>query len=200
LLQTDSVGTVCDGRLDLYKDAYITTVTSTLYGLRVAGQRLMVDRLHAALKSTHAREGGEPSIVFTGTTIENLVLDNFPVQVEFDYELEKYGTEREMVAAYAEGTLRGRIWETAPNAEQKEGVPRVGGYIGCSIVRKITYDNPKANVYGHIIELPGFGVIKIGELLTRQDSKRLTLLRLVLGCPNQARMVAAYVKSNGETL
>jgi hypothetical protein len=205
LVRYDSIRTVVDARFDVYCDAYVTAATSTIIGLSVAGGRLTVGALHAVLRSSHKRGDAQSFIQYEGTSIERMILDNIPVEIEFDREVDSYGTEQRLVEAYAAGKLHDRIWplQHSPDRQGTQGgelVPRLGGYIGCSIVKQIIYRNDKATVNGHIITLPGFGTIKIGEMLIRGESKRLTLLRLILGSPTKARMAAAYVKSNGETL
>ncbi|AXC14699.1 hypothetical protein ACPOL_5451 [Acidisarcina polymorpha] len=50
---------------------------------------------------------------------------------------------------------------------------------------------------GHVIDIPGFGRIYLGELLVHHNSFDLTLLRVELGCPTQGNVAVAHGSANG---
>ena len=49
----------------------------------------------------------------------------------------------------------------------------------------------------HGILIPGFGVVYFGEYLITPTSRRLTMLRIELGCPITGSIVCGYVDANG---
>jgi hypothetical protein len=54
-----------------------------------------------------------------------------------------------------------------------------------------------ANADGHIVEIPGFGRITLGELLVSQSSVQLVALRADLGCSNKGGVSAATSGGSG---
>jgi hypothetical protein len=47
------------------------------------------------------------------------------------------------------------------------------------------------------IAVPGFGIVYLGELLITQGSRRLTMIRVKMGSPEEGEVVAADVGGNG---
>ena len=52
-------------------------------------------------------------------------------------------------------------------------------------------------VFGHVIELPAFGRIFLGEIVASPDIVQLTMLRAELGCAVSGSASAASVNGNG---
>lgn len=82
-------------------------------------------------------------------------------------------------------------------APGKRQIPTVAGYVLCSVVHEVQTDHPKITVDGHVLTLPGFGRIFLGELLVTGVSRRLTLLRAKLGSPVTGDIACAEVENNG---
>jgi hypothetical protein len=57
-----------------------------------------------------------------------------------------------------------------------------GGYLLCSLVNGFDGEEP-TSPSGHIVEIPGFGRIILGELRVSFDSVQLVAIRAELGCP-----------------
>jgi hypothetical protein len=76
------------------------------------------------------------------------------------------------------------------------------GTIYATIVKSIKWadaanPHPNARIDHHLVIVPGFGTIFVGELLITEDSRRLTLLRLELGSDLGGDVACAAVESNG---
>jgi hypothetical protein len=57
-----------------------------------------------------------------------------------------------------------------------------------------------AQSYCHIINVPDFGNIFLGELLVNRFSAQLTMLRVEMGSMAQGDLSAGTVSSNGSTM
>jgi hypothetical protein len=62
-------------------------------------------------------------------------------------------------------------------------LPAVGGQLLCSLVDGVDGKD------GHIVEIPGFGRIFLGELRVSYDSVQLVAIRAELGCPVKGKVV-----------
>jgi hypothetical protein len=204
VLSVENVRTQATGDFKEAERAYTTLTNSVVRGLNVNG-RLTADALEATMTSTHPEDGSEPSIVPLGTSITNLRLDGYPVDVTLDTDLfTKYSTRQSLSRAYASDDgfykrygqrfLKPENYKPAPGKRQ---IPEVNGYIVTSIVSRIVTKHPKAAVSGNVITLNGFGRIFLGELLITAVSRRLTLVRLKLGSPIEGDIACSEVESNG---
>jgi len=72
------------------------------------------------------------------------------------------------------------------------------GMILCSLIQKIQGDCPWVP-FGHVIVIPEFGKVILGELLVDHNSFRLTMIRLELGCPTEASVGACNTGINGSS-
>ena len=53
---------------------------------------------------------------------------------------------------------------------------------------------------GHILHVPDFGNIFLGEILISRVSAQLTMLRVEMGCMAEGTVSAASAFSNGQTM
>jgi hypothetical protein len=77
------------------------------------------------------------------------------------------------------------------SARQREGAP-----VLCSLVDGFEGANRDAE-RGHIVEIPGFGRIILGELLVSPNSVQLVAIRAELGCPVKGQMGVAASGGGG---
>jgi hypothetical protein len=160
-------------------------VTSVVEGLNILDV-VTADRVVARLSSEHAPKQKEGHIIAVGTYIENLRVSGCPVEIEFDHSLFlKHKTFAELSKNLAAVKKSGKM------AEESNGV------ILCSIVQSIKMDCTGVEVNGHVITVGQFGKIYIGEVLVEPGTKRLSLLRLQLGSPNEGLLTAADTGING---
>jgi hypothetical protein len=57
-----------------------------------------------------------------------------------------------------------------------------------------------AKCHGHVIIVPEFGNLFLGEISLDQGSFRLTMLRMELGCPAIGNLSMATASSNGRPI
>lgn len=161
--------------------------SSVVEGLNILDM-VTADRVVARLTSEHDgnpkyREG---HILTVGSKFENLRISGCPVEVEIDHELfadcKSYADLSKKVAALKKS---GRMAQEA------------NGVILCSLVKKVKVDCPAVTVDKHVITVPHFGSIFLGEILSEQGFKRLTMIRLQLGSPHEGTLTATEVSLNG---
>jgi hypothetical protein len=204
VLSIEGARTQATGDFSANQRAYTTLANAVVKGMNV-NSRLTADALEATMTSTHPEDGGEPSIVPLGTSISNLRLDGYPVNVTLDTDLfTKYSTRSSLCRAYAGDDAFFKRYghrflkpEGYKPPSGKRQIPEVNGHIVTSIVSHIATKHPKAVVDGNVITLDGFGRIFLGELLITAVSRRLTLVRLKLGSPIAGDIVCAEAESNG---
>jgi hypothetical protein len=64
----------------------------------------------------------------------------------------------------------------------KDAVPKDGGYVLCSLVDGFEGTAP-SGACGHIVDIPEFGRIFLGEMRVTHNSIQLVAIRAELGCP-----------------
>ena len=62
-----------------------------------------------------------------------------------------------------------------------------------SVVRSLTPKSEGLGCYGHVIYVPGFGTIRLGELEISSQTRSLTMIEVDLGCPVERDMVLCAV-------
>jgi hypothetical protein len=72
------------------------------------------------------------------------------------------------------------------------------GMVLCSLVQRIQGDCPWKS-FGHVIVIPDFGKVILGELLLDHNSFHLIMLRLELGCPVQGGISGGDTRTNGSS-
>jgi hypothetical protein len=74
--------------------------------------------------------------------------------------------------------------------------PEDGGKLLCSLVDGFDREE-SIKSYGHIVEIPGFGRIFLGELRVSPDSVQLVAVRAELGCPVNGKVGVCAVGGGG---
>jgi len=201
-LVAESVKTNANGSFSAAEKAYKTVANSSVRNVSVA-ERLTAELFEATLISTHPAGPGQPSIVPTGTSISNLRLDGYPVEVVLDLEMfTKYCTFDGLTKAYTNDDAffkkyGARFGPISSTARGKRQIPTTDGHVLCSIVSMIKTDHPQATVTGNAIKLRDYGTIYLGELVITSVSRRMTLLRTKLGSPIAGEIACAEVENNG---
>jgi hypothetical protein len=162
-----------------------------------------------------------PSVTFLGTRFDNLRIGGHKVEVHRNLEI--LGPKRGANDSYFDdNTIKADIAKQRAEVEKTKGFadwadeayPRdalaLNGNdaLQCSVVEGIS-DAPVES-FGHVIDLPHFGRIYLGELkVTRELSKhpkseydkyrfRLTMIRLQMGCIAQGSTSAVALDTNGK--
>jgi hypothetical protein len=174
----------------------------SVLGLDVQG-RIQADVLSATVTSINQRENGcttESRISFDATIV-GLVIDGQPIDVEFDPEpFRTHGTFGEFVDSFKdldEKTMAARAsaynWpleecQTIGVGGKKEfHVPkRCSTGIRATLLKNTTPTLSRGLIsgltrQGFSIEVAGFGLVHIGEVLLKAGRRRVNLLRVELG-------------------
>ncbi len=193
--------------------------TASIERLRILNT-VTADRLVAQISVMHFADNRPPQISFHGTQFVNLRVNGQQIEPELDWRLFTQDGDRDHkedpgpwcsqparfgdllnVARrqYAEGNaalreLGSRFAMSDPDDELK----RKGSAL-CTLVRGVT---PKARmcVAGHVVHLPDFGNIMLGEMRVTPNSAQLTMLRVEMGCMADGEVSAGTVFSNGSLM
>jgi hypothetical protein len=158
----------------------ISLAGSCFEGLRLAGRRSQ-PTLNAELNPPGSDEGGH-GLPLTRRDIERVGRSQ----------------AKELIQSFkARGDKDADQW-----AQKRHGwmtsdpLPEDGGKLLCSLVDG--FDGEESiKSYGHIVEIPGFGRIFLGELRVSPDSVQLVAVRAELGCPVNGKVGVCAVGGGG---
>jgi len=195
--------------------SWTTVVTSVVEGLNVLDM-VKADRVIASLTVEHPSDGGHPKASIVGSEFTNLIINDVkinPVLGKNVVPAHKRGTFPDRAIIEDENFLARAISQShkVTNAKrapdwlkarygwvQSKGVRKRKGYVQCSLVDKLQGAKPGSS-FGHVIQVPDFGNIFLGELLASHHAFRLTMIRLEMGCANEGTMSVGTGDSNGST-
>jgi hypothetical protein len=196
-----------------------TLVTVAIEGLNVLDV-ITADRVVARMTSLHMREeaGAPPrsEILPFGSHFENLRIGGVPVDLRPYPDLIREGDHDALIDRCARSAVRSEgfpwidangvpIREDAARAEEKSAHRHPTGAVDRARLAplfRLGRDGASAPVGcaiqgEHGIRIPGFGVVYFGEYLVTRASRRLTMMRIELGCPIAGSLVCGNVDSNG---
>jgi hypothetical protein len=168
--------------------AHNTLATVTVRGLNIANM-VTADRITARVSSRHQadekRVVGEGEITLVGSSFENLRIAGYPVNVVTD------------------GGILGRCVDYE---QTQEMVRELGGYIHPSM--KVMSCRPQARLEcpkdGPVemrpdggIQVREFGTIYLATVIIKPSYRRISMLRVELGCPLGGTLEAAGGEGNG---
>jgi hypothetical protein len=200
---------------------FTSLATSVLEGLNVLDV-ITADRVVAQISTVHPAYGtGQvPSVAFLGTRFDNLRIGGHKVEVERSLDI--LGPRHDDDRSYFEdGEVLDRIskqYETIAKAENlpdwaaseyPKGRPALNGsgQLECSVVSGVK--GAPGTPFGHVIDLPHFGKIFLGELKVEREpgnpSKgvydkykfHLTMVRLEMGCLAKGTGKIVALDTNG---
>jgi hypothetical protein len=164
---------------------YSSQVTSVLEKLNILDV-VTADRVVARVSSDHDPKKREGHIIMVGSRFENLRINGCEVQVDIDNELFlKHKTHGELAKGVANLKKSGRI------ASESNGV------VVCSLAKSIKIDCPGVEVDGHVVTVAQFGTIYFAEVIASHGTKSVCMMRLELGSPTEAQLLASGGGSNG---
>jgi hypothetical protein len=202
------------GGYDAGHDGWRTLVTVSVDDLNIL-HAFTADRIVAQLSVVHAAAGGLPKVSLVGSQYVNLKIAG--VQVEPTLHLGAFGRtsddERgDVMPTYEDfldiadeqhqsvlerpepAWLGGRLAATEPRRDLVEK-----GSALCSLVQSVAVKAP-ATSYMHVIHLPDFGNIYLGELLINRSCYQLTMARIELGCIATGDVSVGCGFSNGRPM
>ncbi len=196
--------------------SWATQVTSVVEGLNVLDM-VKANRVIASLTIEHPRDGHYAKASVTGTTFENLSIDGVSIDPTLGKKVltpyrkgafpEMSITEDDQYVARAiEQSRRLTEDEHAPDWlkmrfrwVQSKRARRQKGFIACSLVDKLRGAKAGSS-FGHVVVVPDFGNIFLGEMLAGHNMFRLTMIRIEMGCDNEGTVSVGTGDSNGSTL
>lgn len=194
-----------------------TLTTSVVENLNVL-EVVTADRIVARMAVEHPAKGYTPRISFVGVQFNNLRVNGHAVHPKLDLSLlgsehDKFPEKPHMkdekfikkVAAHGRritGAKDAPEWaKTRYGWIGKPAEHEKRGHVLSSVVEEIVIEDPQGvTTCGHMIVVPDFGTIFLGELTVDQGSFRLTMMRMELGCPAQGKLSFATAASNGRTV
>ena len=214
VVSIDSALTEISGSLE-DDGVYRTRVSATVMGLNVGGV-VTADSVVAKLLTEHYPDEAQPRIDVTGSAIVNLQVNGQPVNVDFDdtlfQDLKTYSSFRDKFDRdpnFKKDMRKRFLWgDLKPNevpecwreqydfADKQKSLPKAGGIVPCSVV-KGTSGGSGFRSFQHILVIPDFGVLFLGELLLQDYARRLTMMRFKLGSPMAAELTVASGEGNG---
>ena len=162
-----------------------TLTTTTIEGLNVMNV-LMADRIVLRMASRHFMDDAEAAHTFVGSHIENLRIGGHAVDINYDSSV------------LAE-------WDTFSKAKagfQKRRPDRqdlASHTLPMSIVTAVSAP-PGMVTEGNRIDFPEFGSIYLGEVFIKDGQRRITMMRLALGCPVRGDVTIADGDGNGQPI
>ncbi|HEX3968189.1 MAG TPA: choice-of-anchor P family protein [Edaphobacter sp.] len=196
--------------------SWTTQVTSVVEGLNVLGM-VKADRVMASLTIEHPCDGHYAKASTAGTSFENLSIDG----VSIDPTLGKRALTPYRKGAFPEMSITdddqfvARAIEQSRRLTEDEYAPdwlktrfrwvqsrrarRQKGFVACSLVDKLRGAKAGSS-FGHVVVVPEFGNIFLGEMLAGHNMFRLTMIRIEMGCDNEGTMSIGTGDSNGSTM
>jgi len=223
IISFDRVHTQVSGSVSLKPNhGWTTVVTSVVEGLNVMNV-VTADRVVAQVSTDHPLQGYDPRVTFLGTEFDGLKIAGSAIQVDLDLSICDQGN----AAAYPKGPCisnkdflskaaaqYSRMNESSslPPWATNKTVPdwikqryiwnnasvATKGSVLCSLVRGTT-GQFRGTPFGHVLEVPDFGRIFLGELIVDCRSYQLNMMRLELGCLADGSISLANTKINGNT-
>jgi len=164
---------------------FSSQVTGVLEKLNILDV-VTADRVVARVCSDHDPAKREGHIIMVGSRFENLRINGCEVQVVIDNELFlKHKTYAELAKGVANLKKSGRI------ADESNGV------VVCSLAKSVKIDCPGVEVDGHVVTVPQFGTIYFAEVIASYGTRSICMMRLELGSPTEAQILASGGGSNG---
>jgi hypothetical protein len=188
----------------------VTAVVEDVHILEV----VTADRIVAQLSVKHPKDGHVPTVSLTGSKFVNLRVNGNSVEPQVNLgvlnvkqpqgkpsvslhrhpDLLKTAARQSKAvtsAANAPDWVKFRYgWLASPQG------PTERGLLHCSLVDEVRSAVPQTS-YGHIVHVPDFGDLILGELIVDANSFHLTMLRAEMGCLAQGTLTLATARSNG---
>jgi hypothetical protein len=201
---------------------FTTLATSVLEGLNVLDV-ITADRVVAQISTVHPAYGtGQvPSVTFLGTRFDNLRIGGHKVEVERSLDIlgprseddRSYFDDRDVLGRISDQYKTIAKTKNLPDwaaREYPEGRPALNGSrkLECSVVNGVK--GAPGTPFGHVIDLPHFGKIFLGELQVEREpgepSKgkydaytfHLTMIRLEMGCLAKGCAKIVALDTNGQ--
>jgi hypothetical protein len=193
-------------------DAWTTLVTSVVEGLNLL-EVVKADRVVSRLSVVYPRDGYNAKVSFVGAHFENLSIAGVPIKPVLDLNLlETPGSRFPKKPFIEDEAFLRKVCDQTKTMIDTKGAPdwikarygwvdseddrRKKGFVPCSLVTSVA-GAPEGSSYGHVMHVPGFGNIFLGEVLVSHGLFRLTMIRTEMGCAGGGNQVVGGTGSNG---
>jgi hypothetical protein len=152
------------------------------------GDRLRVSRCSVGVTSRQ-RRGEPPEIIIQEAQVRGLIIDDFDVQIDFDFWLNSHPTleslDKERAHRRPESSLGSpQLSDRQPRTIVTDLGPKFENF---PVPKKLRRE-------GNAIVLPDFGSIHFGDVLIEESYRRVTLLRFQLGSPTEGQVECCSTK------
>jgi hypothetical protein len=172
------------------------------------------DRIVAQLSVKHPKVGYVPTVSLAGSNFVNLRINGQPIEPHLNLNLlnVKQPKGKPSVSFHRHPELRLAAARQSKAITAAAGAPdwlnfRYGwlasekglaerSYLHCSLVDQVRCPAPNTS-YGHIVHIPDFGDLILGELTLDANSFHLTMLRAEMGCMTDGTLTVSTARSNG---
>jgi hypothetical protein len=192
---------------------WTTLVTSVVENLNVL-EVVTADRIVSKLHVEYPQQGDHPRISIIGSKYVNLRVNGESINPVLDIDLLKSESKGEFPDKHLmeEKVFNNKVSSQYKKITETKGAPawlagrhasmkspesrKKKGYVLCSLVEGLQGAKPGTS-FGHVLHVPGFGNIFFGELIVAQNSYRLTMMRIEMGCLAEGNVSAASSFTNG---
>lgn len=179
------------------KDFHTTLVAAVVEGLNLLDV-VTADRVVLRLTGQHAHPDDESQFSFLGSRFDNLRICGQPVEIELN---DRLFVHLDTFAKVKKELETDKEFKKIAEDPYRSGTPtklREGsGVVHCSLVKKIKTHAPGVTIDGHMLVIPGFGRIYIGEAILSVNKRTVTMLRFELGSPIDGTGVVSQASING---
>ena len=194
---------------------WMTRVTSVVEGLNILDM-VKADRLVAVLEVEHPANGLHPKASVLESEFDNLSIDGVIINTAFGKSaIPRYKKgafpERSLMddddyleraikqsKQFTDGATTPAWLKNRYRWVQSRRKRREKGYVQCSLVDKLR-GAKSGSSFGHVVVVPDFGNIFLGELAVDHHAFRLTMVRVEMGCDNEGIVSGGTSDSNGST-
>lgn len=176
----------------------VTFVGTQFENLRINGQSvdpvLNLDLVSGPQPGKASRSGEEGAMLSADATSPRIDFPDVPWTEEEGFVRRAVAQSTDILESkhgvVPEWLKRRYEWMQDPAARARKG------YLACSLVTSVRGAGVDP-AYGHVIAVPGFGNVFLGELLVDQASFKLTMLRIEMGCLATGNVSFGTTHGNG---
>jgi hypothetical protein len=168
-------------------ETFVTHASTVVKGLDILGV-VKAERIVCRLTSIHSPKHPEGHIIAEDSRFDGLKIKGEDVKVTLRHDLlVKCKTFGDLTKGIANDKNSGKIM--ALDEDREVAI--------CSLVEKIETKLTGVDVRQHVIKVENFGKVFLAEIFADPGTKTLTMLRLELGSPHVAELIAGETRING---
>ena len=195
-------------------------VTSVLEGLNIL-EIVKAERIVAQVTAEFPATGGFPRISFTGTHFDQFVIGHSGAEIALNPGLLGFASGKAARAVLTQslfhetGRQQAAKLVKSVKAEPDQNTfrwltdrygwmdsdrkPEKDGFSLCSLVDGVGGEIPGRS-FGHVIDIPDFGRLFLGEVLVYPESVQISMVRAELGCSTQGKVSVGVAAVRGGTV